>query len=202
MDALQPVASPIQYNVEDYVRICDDLKRVELLQHGHGGWTDEMLPSLGKIGQIAGRFESDLQVAVDGELWIFNPLAVERAFSSADKNGIAAPCGNDTGMRLVTTADNGSRLRMKFSAMLKGNFGNHSNSVHDQLLHRTVTGDTARVEQLLKRATHIDLNCPVGRAGQQKIALQAASQYGQVDILKVYIYMHAVFDMHFCCTTR
>ncbi|CAF4686074.1 unnamed protein product, partial [Rotaria magnacalcarata] len=41
-----------QFQVGDYVNIDLELEIVQSLQHGHGGWTDNMFECLGTTGAI------------------------------------------------------------------------------------------------------------------------------------------------------
>jgi len=64
----------------DKVRIELDEEAVQLLQIGHGGWTDSMKESLSNTGKIVG-FDRDndaLVVYPSGRRWIFNPDALMR----------------------------------------------------------------------------------------------------------------------------
>lgn len=33
-----------QFNVGDYVKICNDMDRIKILQRGHGEWAEAMAP--------------------------------------------------------------------------------------------------------------------------------------------------------------
>lgn len=33
-----------QFNVGDYVKICNDMERIKILQRGHGEWAEAMAP--------------------------------------------------------------------------------------------------------------------------------------------------------------
>ncbi|KAG8442174.1 hypothetical protein GDO86_011104 [Hymenochirus boettgeri] len=145
--------SPFQ--VGDLVQICYDLERIKLLQRGHGR-------TLGKVGRVQQIYsDSDLKVEVCGTSWTYNPAAVSKVAS------VGSAISNATGERL--------------SQLLKKLFETQeSGDLNEELVKAAANGDSAKVEDLLKRQD-VDVN---GQCAGHT-AMQAASQNGHVDILKL-----------------
>ncbi|KAB1268415.1 E3 ubiquitin-protein ligase MIB2 [Camelus dromedarius] len=73
--------------VGDVVRVIDDLDTVKRLQAGHGEWTDDMAPALGRIGKVVKVFgDGNLRVAVSGQLWTFSPCCLVAYRPEEDAN--------------------------------------------------------------------------------------------------------------------
>lgn len=151
-----------QFQVGDLVQVCYDLERIKLLQRGHGEWAEAMLPTLGKVGRVQQIYsDSDLKVEVCGTSWTYNPAAVSKV----------APAGS-----AISNAS-GERL----SQLLKKLFETQeSGDLNEELVKAAANGDVAKVEDLLKRPD-VDVN---GQCAGHT-AMQAASQNGHVDILKL-----------------
>ncbi|WAR24400.1 MIB1-like protein [Mya arenaria] len=174
-----------QFAVGDLVQICSDMERIKVLQRGHGEWAEAMVPTLGKIGRVQqvyhdndlkvvtlgkiGRVQqvyhdNDLKVEVCGTSWTYNPSAVTKVASSD-----GAAIGNSSGERL--------------SALLKKLFETHvSGDVNEELVKAAANGDAAKVDEILQRA---DTTVNVNGVFAGHTALQAASQNGHVDVIKV-----------------
>ncbi|KAK2193980.1 hypothetical protein NP493_4g12025 [Ridgeia piscesae] len=154
---------PPQYAVGDLVQICIDMERIKILQKGHGEWAEAMVPTLGKIGRVQQVYHDlDLKVEVCGTCWTYNPAAVTKVASS---DGTAT--GNSSGERL--------------SALLKKLFETHvSGDVNEELVKAAANGDAQKVEEILQRP-EADVNGVF--AGHT--ALQAASQNGHVEVIKI-----------------
>lgn len=119
-----------------------------------------MLQSSGEIGQVVNvRDDGYLCIVIDQTYLTFNSLAVVRV--------------NFSGISQSILTD-----------MLKSLSEAHSECVHNDLLCSIAIGDAKRVQQLL-HVPDTELNCLVGVAGQQTTFVQAASQHGQTEILKV-----------------
>ncbi|TTN01723.1 E3 ubiquitin-protein ligase mib1 [Bagarius yarrelli] len=147
-----------QFMVGDLVQICYDIDRIKLLQRGHGEWAEAMLP-MGRVQQIYS--DSDLKVEVCGTSWTYNPAAVTKV----------APAGS-----AITNAS-GERL----SQLLKKLFETQeSGDINEELVKAAANGDLAKVEDILKRPD-VDVN---GQCAGHT-AMQAASQNGHVDVLKL-----------------
>ncbi|XP_059159077.1 E3 ubiquitin-protein ligase MIB1-like isoform X2 [Physella acuta] len=154
-----------QFAVGDLVQICSDAERIKVLQRGHGEWAEAMMPTLGKIGRVQQIYhDNDLKVEVCGTSWTYNPLAVTKV-ASAD--GAAISCSS------------GERL----SALLKKLFETHvSGDVNEELVKASANGDGVKVDEILQRPES-DVNGVF--AGHT--ALQAASQNGHIEVIKVLI---------------
>jgi E3 ubiquitin-protein ligase mind-bomb len=69
-----------QFQVGDYVNIDLELEIVQSLQHGHGGWTDNMFECLGTTG-IVQSLDEDHDIVVvypSGNRWTLNPALLTR----------------------------------------------------------------------------------------------------------------------------
>ncbi|KAK7508223.1 hypothetical protein BaRGS_00000462 [Batillaria attramentaria] len=158
-------SSVTQFAVGDLVQICSDTERIKALQRGHGEWAEAMMPTLGKIGRVQQIYhDNDLKVEVCGTSWTYNPSAVTKV-ASAD--GAAIGCSS------------GERL----SALLKKLFETHvSGDVNEELVKAAANGDGSKVDEILQRPES-DVNGVF--AGHT--ALQAASQNGHIEVIKVLI---------------
>jgi E3 ubiquitin-protein ligase mind-bomb len=69
-----------QFQVGDYVNIDLELEIVQSLQHGHGGWTDNMFECLGTTGVVQSLDEDHDIVVVypSGNRWTLNPALLTR----------------------------------------------------------------------------------------------------------------------------
>uniref|UniRef100_A0A131YG45 RING-type E3 ubiquitin transferase n=1 Tax=Rhipicephalus appendiculatus TaxID=34631 RepID=A0A131YG45_RHIAP len=155
-------ASSQQFAVGDLVQICSDLERIKILQRGHGEWAEAMTPTLGKIGRVQQIYhDNDLKVEVCGTSWTYNPLAVTKMASDGAVAGVSS----------------GERL----SALLKKLFESHvSGDVNEELVKAAATGDAQKCEEILK---HPEAN--VNGVFASHTALQAASQNGHVEVVKI-----------------
>lgn len=69
-----------QFQVGDYINIDLDLELVQSLQHGHGGWTDNMFECLAATG-IVQSLDEDHDVVVvypSGNRWTLNPASLTK----------------------------------------------------------------------------------------------------------------------------
>ncbi|KAG1650958.1 E3 ubiquitin-protein ligase mib1 [Nymphon striatum] len=150
------------FAVGDLVQICSDVERIKILQRGHGEWAEAMTPTLGKIGRIQQIYhDNDLKVEVCGTSWTYNPVAVTKVASDGSIPG----------------ASNGERL----SALLKKLFETHvSGDINEELVKAAANGDSLKCEEILKRP-EADVNGVF--AGHT--ALQAASQNGHIEVIKI-----------------
>lgn len=152
-----------QFAVGDLVQICSDLERIKILQRGHGEWAEAMTPTLGKIGRVQQIYhDNDLKVEVCGTSWTYNPVAVTKVASS---DGIVP--GTSSGERL--------------SALLKKLFETHvSGDVNEELVKTAANGDAQKCEESLKRP-----DADVNGVFSGHTALQAASQNGHLEVIKI-----------------
>ncbi|XP_071110075.1 E3 ubiquitin-protein ligase MIB2-like [Haliotis cracherodii] len=72
--ATEAITKVYDHHLNDVVRVLSDMKKVRMLQEGHGEWNAKMEGSLGKVGRVK-RVDSDGDVVVVFGLrkWIFNP---------------------------------------------------------------------------------------------------------------------------------
>ncbi|CAH1773055.1 unnamed protein product [Owenia fusiformis] len=172
----EPSSVQGQFVVGDLVQICNELERIKLQQRGHGEWTEAMLPTLGKIGRVQQIYhDNDLKVEVCGTSWTYSPLAVTKV-ASAD----AAALGNSSGERL--------------SALLKKLFEAHvSGDVNEELVKAAANGDASKCEEILARPESDVAMVNGVFAGHT--ALQAASQNGHVEVIKVLMKYDVNFEI-------
>lgn len=158
-----------QFTVGDLVQICNDLERIKILQRGHGEWAEAMAPTLGKIGRVQQIYhDNDLKVEICGTSWTYNPMAVTKVASSD-----GSVLGNSSGERL--------------SALLKKLFETHvSGDVNEELVKSAANGDAQKCEEVLKRMD-ADVNGVFGG----HTALQAASQNGHLEVIKILLRYNA-----------
>ncbi|XP_026526100.1 E3 ubiquitin-protein ligase MIB1 isoform X2 [Pseudonaja textilis] len=132
----------------------------EGVQGAEGGASQ--FQTLGKVGRVQQIYsDSDLKVEVCGTSWTYNPAAVSKVASAG------SAISNASGERL--------------SQLLKKLFETQeSGDLNEELVKAAANGDVAKVEDLLKRPD-VDVN---GQCAGHT-AMQAASQNGHVDILKL-----------------
>eukprot|EP00112_Aurelia_sp_Birch-Aquarium-sp1_P018775 Seg4531.2 transcript_id=Seg4531.2/GoldUCD/mRNA.D3Y31 product="E3 ubiquitin-protein ligase MIB1" protein_id=Seg4531.2/GoldUCD/D3Y31 len=154
-------SSPFQ--VGSLVQISSDLERVKVLQRGHGEWTEAMIPTLGKIGRVQQIYhDNDLKIEVTGASWTYNPLCVSK----------------------ISAEDNSSE---HVSVLLKKLFESHiSRDPTEELVKAAAESDVQKVEELLSNR-----ELPVNGVFAGHTALQAASQNGGVDVVRLLIRHHA-----------
>ncbi|XP_067128352.1 E3 ubiquitin-protein ligase MIB1 [Centruroides vittatus] len=155
-------SSTQQFSVGDLVQICNDLERIKILQRGHGEWAEAMTPTLGKIGRVQQIYhDNDLKVEVCGTSWTYNPAAVTKVSSDGTLPGTAS----------------GERL----NALLKKLFETHvSGDINEELVKAAANGDAQKCEEIMKRP-----EADVNGMFASHTALQAASQNGHVEVIKI-----------------
>lgn len=161
-------AAAQHFAVGDLVQICSDLERIKILQRGHGEWAEAMAPTLGKIGRVQQIYhDNDLKVEVCGTSWTYNPAAVTKVASDGAVSGVSS----------------GERL----SALLKKLFENHvTGDVNEELVKAAANGDAQKCEEILKRP-----EANVNGVFASHTALQAASQNGHVEVVKILLRYNA-----------
>ncbi|XP_011445686.1 E3 ubiquitin-protein ligase MIB1-like isoform X2 [Crassostrea angulata] len=191
-EATPSVTPSAQFAVGDLVQICNDPEKIKLLQRGHGEWAEAMMPTLGKIGRVQQIYhDSDLKVEVCGTSWTYNPSAVTKVASSD-----GAAIGNSSGERL--------------SALLKKLFETHvTGDANEELVKAAANGDYVKVEDLLSRPDNDVSYQPAQNAAEKAdnshlaangmfaghTALQAASQNGHTDVIKILIKHDVDFEI-------
>lgn len=144
-----------QFAVGDIVQICSELERIKILQKGHGEWAAAMTPTLGSIGRIQ-------------QIYHDNDLKIEVCGTSWTYNPLAVT---------KISCPSGERL----SAILKKIFETHSTGdVNLELVKSAANGDVQKCDEVLKRK---DANVNGMFGGHT--ALQAASQNGHLDVVKL-----------------
>ncbi|CAN8025963.1 unnamed protein product, partial [Ixodes persulcatus] len=132
----------------------------------------EVLPlssaTLGKIGRVQQIYhDNDLKVEVCGTSWTYNPAAVTKVASDGAVSGVSS----------------GERL----SALLKKLFENHvTGDVNEELVKAAANGDAQKCEEILKRP-----EANVNGVFASHTALQAASQNGHVEVVKILLRYNA-----------
>lgn len=165
-------STPSQFHIGDLVQICNDVERVKTLQLGHGEWTETMEATLGKIGRIQQVYpDGDLKVDICGTSWTYNPSAVLQVASSE-----GSQLGGNSGERL--------------SALLKKLFESQvSEDPVEELVKAAANGDVQKLEDVRRRETDVN------GVFSGHTALQAASQNGHLDVVKLLISMNANLEI-------
>ncbi|KAH9516075.1 E3 ubiquitin-protein ligase MIB1 [Dermatophagoides farinae] len=146
------------FRVGDLVKICSDIEKVKLLQRGHGEFTPLMIPTLGTIGRVVQVYsDNDLKIEVDGFSWTYNPAVVTKV-------------SYDT----ATIEDMDSLIKRLFETT------QISTDPNQELVKLAANGEAVKCDELLKR-DDVDVN----GVFSSHTALQAASQNGHVEIIKV-----------------
>uniref|UniRef100_A0A915KDU0 RING-type E3 ubiquitin transferase n=1 Tax=Romanomermis culicivorax TaxID=13658 RepID=A0A915KDU0_ROMCU len=165
-------SSPIStFQVGEFVQICYDLERIQMLQKGHGEWTEAMLPSLGKIGRIHQIYhDGDLKIDVCGTYWTYNSAAVTKLSSQNSLN--SAPSEHLSVL-----------LKKLFETPITGD-------ANEELVKAAANGDASKCDELLRRS---EINVNGIFAGHT--ALQAAAQNGHLDVVKLLIKQKANLEL-------
>lgn len=149
------------FAVGDLVEICNDQQKIKMLQRGHGEWAEAMIPTLGKIGRVVQIYhDNDLKIDVCGTSWTYNPLAVTKMVSSTDGS-------------IASSSNGGVLLKKLFDTHITGD-------VNEELVKAAAIGDIQKCETCLRRS---DAN--VNGVFGSHTALQAASQNGHLDVIKL-----------------
>lgn len=179
-------SSPNGIQFLDMVKLCEDADQLKRLQEGHGGFSDDMLPIIGKSGTVKlVLVNGDIAVSILGRMKILNPLALEKTRTSplAESRltgdhlshlGLCA-CGN--GGRSGNNSSSGYRF-WPFGSKTGTCAASHEFS--DSLEKSASFGDLAKCQELLKRLDEKGKGVP----GNQK-ALHAACLNGHTDVVKL-----------------
>ncbi|XP_064137160.1 E3 ubiquitin-protein ligase MIB2 isoform X5 [Loxodonta africana] len=164
--------------VGDVVRVLDDLDAVKRLQAGHGEWTDDMAPALGRIGKVVKVFgDGNLRVAVGGQLWTFSPSCLVAYRPEEDANLDVAERARENKSSLSFALD---KLRAQ-----------KSDSEHlGRLVVEVALGNAARALDLLQRHPE-----QVDAKNQGRTALQVATYLGQVELVRLLLQARAGTDV-------
>uniref|UniRef100_A0A8C8M770 E3 ubiquitin-protein ligase MIB1 n=1 Tax=Oncorhynchus tshawytscha TaxID=74940 RepID=A0A8C8M770_ONCTS len=173
--------NPGGLQIGDLVNIDLDLEIVQSLQHGHGGWTDGMFETLTTTGTVCGIDEDhDIVVqypsgnSVCVSRWTFNPAVLTKANVVRSGEGVAAGAEGEDDPHVTLCVERLSQLLKKLFETQE------SGDVNEELVKAAANGDLAKVEDILKRPD-VDVN---GQCAGHT-AMQAASQNGHVDVLKL-----------------
>ncbi|XP_062959850.1 E3 ubiquitin-protein ligase MIB2 isoform X3 [Cynocephalus volans] len=164
--------------VGDVVRVIDDLDTVKRLQAGHGEWTDDMAPALGRIGKVVKVFgDGNLRVAVGGQRWTFSPSCLVAYRPEEDANLDVAERARENKGSLSMALD---KLRSQ-----------KSDPEHPgKLVVEVVLGNVARALDLLQRHPE-----QVDTKNQGRTALQVAACLGQVELVRLLLQARAGMDL-------
>ncbi|XP_063713547.1 E3 ubiquitin-protein ligase mib1-like isoform X1 [Symsagittifera roscoffensis] len=205
--------------VGDIVQVISDAERMKGLQRGHGEWAVAMMPTLGKVGRVQQIYhDNDIKVEVCGTSWTYNPLCVVKlnppnTTSSSTSSHPHHPDYNSSSHHHVhfhnqnnsraNTADSNNSDRL--SQLLKKLFETPiTGETHEELVKAAANGDTQRIELLLSSsglsANQNEAPSSTESSGGGQVvnglfaghtALQAASQNGHVDAVKLLIKFNA-----------
>uniref|UniRef100_A0A8C5XL33 E3 ubiquitin-protein ligase MIB2 n=1 Tax=Microcebus murinus TaxID=30608 RepID=A0A8C5XL33_MICMU len=164
--------------VGDVVRVIDDLDAVKRLQAGHGEWTDDMAPALGRVGKVVKVFgDGNLRVAVGGQRWTFSPSCLVAYRPEEDANLDVAERARENKSSLSVALD---KLRAQ-----KGD-PEHAG----RLVVEVALGNMARALDLLQRHPE-----QVDTKNQGRTALQVAAYLGQVELVRLLLQARAGVDL-------
>ncbi|XP_055238278.2 E3 ubiquitin-protein ligase MIB2 isoform X14 [Gorilla gorilla gorilla] len=164
--------------VGDVVRVIGDLDTVKQLQAGHGEWTDDMAPALGRVGKVVKVFgDGNLRVAVAGQRWTFSPSCLVAYRPEEDANLDVAERARENKSSLSVALD---KLRAQ-----------KSDPEHPgRLVVEVALGNAARALDLLRRRPE-----QVDTKNQGRTALQVAAYLGQVESIRLLLQARAGVDL-------
>ncbi|XP_025141531.1 E3 ubiquitin-protein ligase MIB2 isoform X8 [Bubalus bubalis] len=164
--------------VGEVVRVIDDLDTVKRLQAGHGEWTDDMAPALGRIGRVLKVFgDGNVGVLVSGKLWTFSPSCLVAYRPEEDANLDVAGRARENKSSLSVVLD---KLRAQKSDL------EHPG----RLVVEVALGNVARALDLLRRHPE-----QVDTKNQGRTALQMAAYLGQVELVRLLLQAQAGVDL-------
>ncbi|KAJ1074357.1 hypothetical protein K5549_001052 [Capra hircus] len=172
--------------VGEVVRVIDDLDTVKRLQAGHGEWTDDMAPALGRIGRVLKVFgDGNVGVLVSGKLWTFSPSCLVAYRPEEDANLDVAGRARENKSSLSVVLD---KLRAQKSDL------EHPG----RLVVEVALGNMARALDLLRRHPEqltLCLSWQVDTKNQGRTALQMAAYLGQVELVRLLLQAQAGVDL-------
>lgn len=195
--------SASQFAVGDFVKICSDLERIKILQRGHGEWAEAMIPTLGKVGRVQQiYYDKDLKVEVGNTSWTYNPLAVTKVASSSD-GSVSAVTANGERLsailkklfepqvssniteELVKAAANGDAAKCEMYLNPTGQISPQPQQ-SDQASATTPLSDQDASAPSTSTGTPSGISqANVNGVFAGHTSLQAASQNGHLDVIKV-----------------
>lgn len=201
--------SASQFAVGDFVKICSDLERIKILQRGHGEWAEAMIPTLGKVGRVTQiYYDKDLKVEVGNTSWTYNPLAVEKVASSSDgSSSVSAVTANGERLsailkklfepqissniteELVKAAANGDAVKCEM-------FLNPSGQSSSQQTSEQASSPVSDKDSSVPSTSAAGSPSGIEQANVNGVfaghtSLQAASQNGHLDVIKVLLKYNA-----------
>jgi E3 ubiquitin-protein ligase mind-bomb len=197
-----------QFAVGDFVKICSDLERIKILQRGHGEWAEAMIPTLGKVGRVQQiYYDKDLKVEVGNTSWTYNPLAVTKVASSSDapmsvvaangerlsailKKLFEPQVSSDITEELVKAAANGDAAKCEKFLNPTGQPIPPSQQLDQQQPSTSPTGEQDSNQPSTSNAS-IASQANVNGVFAGHTSLQAASQNGHLDVIKVLLKFNA-----------
>ncbi|XP_029395693.1 E3 ubiquitin-protein ligase MIB2 isoform X7 [Mus pahari] len=189
--------------VGDVVRVIDDLDTVKRLQAGHGEWTDDMAPALGRVGKVVKVFgDGNLRVAVGGQRWTFSPSCLVAYRPEEDANlDVAERARENKSAASVSVAGGrqGSPWPALTSTLPPGSLSVALDKLRTQksdpehagrLVVEAALGNVARALDLLRRHPE-----QVDTKNQGRTALQVAAYLGQVELVRLLLQARASMDL-------
>ncbi|XP_075803311.1 E3 ubiquitin-protein ligase MIB2 isoform X7 [Microtus pennsylvanicus] len=189
--------------VGDVVRVIDDLDTVKRLQAGHGEWTDDMAPALGRVGKVLKVFgDGNLRVAVGGQRWTFSPSCLVAYRPEEDANLDVAERARENrsaASASVAGGRKGSPWPALTSTLPPGSLSVALDKLRTQksdpehpgrLVVEAALGNVARALDLLRRHPE-----QVDTKNQGRTALQVAAYLGQVELVQLLLQARASVDL-------
>ncbi|XP_057640199.1 E3 ubiquitin-protein ligase MIB2 isoform X1 [Chionomys nivalis] len=189
--------------VGDVVRVIDDLDTVKRLQAGHGEWTDDMAPALGRVGKVLKVFgDGNLRVAVGGQRWTFSPSCLVAYRPEEDTNLDVAERARENrsaASASVAGGRKGSPWPALTSTLPPGSLSVALDKLRTQksdpehpgrLVVEAALGNVARALDLLRRHPE-----QVDTKNQGRTALQVAAYLGQVELVQLLLQARASVDL-------
>ncbi|XP_058991076.1 E3 ubiquitin-protein ligase MIB2 isoform X5 [Mustela lutreola] len=191
--------------VGDAVRVIDDLDTVKRLQAGHGEWTDDMAPALGRVGKVVKVFrDGNLRVVVGGQPWTFSPSCLVAYRPEEDANLDVAERARENKSSLSVALD---KLRAQKSdpehpgrLVVEVALGSMAGAL-DLLRRRPEQASSRRPPAPLRPGPGLDqgltrgLSRQVDTKNQGRTALQVAAYLGQVELVRLLLQARAAADL-------
>ncbi|XP_021361019.1 E3 ubiquitin-protein ligase MIB2-like isoform X2 [Mizuhopecten yessoensis] len=171
------------FALNDIVKISQDIHIVKELQKGHGEWSENMRPALGKTGRVLKVYpDGDLRVSVSaGQTWTLNPasctLAQHAQPNVNNTNGAAPEREEASGVSLTSLLEQ----LMEIKSLDSG---------PDRLVREAAQGHTEIVKEIVSK--HPD---KVDMKSSGKTALQVASHQGHTEIVQILLHAGANLEL-------
>ncbi|KAF4018517.1 hypothetical protein G4228_010219 [Cervus hanglu yarkandensis] len=186
--------------VGEVVRVIDDLDTVKRLQAGHGEWTDDMAPALGRIGRVLKVFgDGNVGVLVSGKLWTFSPSCLVAYRPEEDANLDVAGRARENKSSLSVVLD---KLRAQKSDLehpgrlvVEVALGNVARALDLLRRHPEPPGPASPSEGAKGQGLTLCLSRQVDTKNQGRTALQMATYLGQVELVRLLLQAQAGVDL-------